>query len=100
MNINWKTRVKNKAFWAAAIPAVLLLVQQVLAVFGVTVDFSTLEGQLVAIVGTVFALLALVGVAVDPNTVGLSDSARARSYDKPWDDSTDGKHAKSGEQDA
>lgn len=27
MNINWRVRIKNKAFWLALIPAVLLLVQ-------------------------------------------------------------------------
>lgn len=34
--INWTVRVKNKAFWVALIPAVLLLVQVVAAVFGFT----------------------------------------------------------------
>lgn len=34
MNINWKVRLKNKSFWLALIPAVLLLVQVVAAVFG------------------------------------------------------------------
>ena len=35
MNINWRVRIKNKAFWLALIPAVLLLVQVVAAVFGI-----------------------------------------------------------------
>ena len=38
MNINWRVRIKNKAFWLALIPAVLLLVQVVAAVFGYTLD--------------------------------------------------------------
>ena len=29
MSINWKVRIKNKAFWVALIPAVPLLTQQV-----------------------------------------------------------------------
>lgn len=32
--INWIVRVKNKNFWLAAIPALLLLVQTVAALFG------------------------------------------------------------------
>ena len=32
--INWVVRIKNKNFWLAAIPALLLLVQTVAALFG------------------------------------------------------------------
>lgn len=32
-NINWTVRIKNKNFWISLIPAVLLLVQVVAAVF-------------------------------------------------------------------
>jgi len=42
MNINWKVRLKNKSFWLALIPAVLLLVQVVAAVFGYTLDLGDL----------------------------------------------------------
>lgn len=97
MSINWKVRIKNKAFWVAIIPAVLLLIQQVLAVFGVALDFSQLQNQLVAIVGTVFALLAILGVVADPTTVGVGDSVQALGYDEPKDDFADAKHAKGGE---
>lgn len=88
MSINWKVRAKNKAFWAAAIPTALLLAQQVLAVFGVSMDFGALNDQLVAIVGTVFALL---GVVADPTTVGVTDSIQALGYDEPKDDFADAK---------
>lgn len=97
MNINWKVRAKNKSFWVAFIPALLLLVQQVLAVFGVTLDLGNLQEQLVGIVGTVFALLALLGVVADPTTVGVTDSIQALGYDEPKDDFADAKHAKEGE---
>lgn len=40
MNINWTVRLKNKTFWLALIPAVLLLVQVVAAVFGYTLDLG------------------------------------------------------------
>ena len=83
MSINWKVRIKNKAFWAAIIPADLLLVQQVCAVFGVAVDFGELQAQLVAIVGTVFAILAILGIVADPTTAGMGDSEQAMTYTEP-----------------
>ena len=83
MNINWKVRVKNKAFWVALIPAVLLLAQQVAALFGVVLDFGQLQDQLTAIVGSVFALLAILGIVADPTTAGVGDSEQAMTYDEP-----------------
>ena len=83
MKINWKVRAKNKSFWIGIIPAILLLIQQVLAVFGITIDVAGLQEQLIAIVGTVFAILALLGVVVDPTTTGASDSDQAMTYKEP-----------------
>lgn len=83
MNINWKVRIKNKAFWLALIPALLLLIQQVCAVVGVQLDFGDLQAQLVAIVGTVFAILAILGIVADPTTAGMGDSEQAMGYDEP-----------------
>ena len=81
--INWRIRIKNKAFWCFMIPVVFLLIQQILAVFGIVTDFTDLENQLVAIVGTVFTILAACGIVVDPTTPSWSDSDRARGYDEP-----------------
>lgn len=83
MSINWKVRIKNKAFWVAIIPAALLLVQQVCAVFGVALDFGELQGQLTAIVGSVFAILAILGIVADPTTAGVGDSEQAMTYTEP-----------------
>ena len=83
MSINWKVRVKNKAFWVAIIPADLLLVQQVAGLFGVALDFGQLQDQLVAIAGTVFALLAILGIVADPTTAGVRDSEQAMGYTEP-----------------
>ena len=41
-NINWRVRFANKQFWLSIIPAVLLLVQAIAAVFGYTLDFGDL----------------------------------------------------------
>jgi len=86
MQMNWKVRIKNKAFWMAVIPAVALVVQAVAAVFGFTLDFTTLVGKILAVVDAVFALLVILGIAVDPTTAGISDSKRAMGYEEPWKD--------------
>ena len=81
--INWKVRLKSKAFWLAVIPAILLLVQTVAAVFGYTLDFGVLEGQLLDVVNAVFLVLTILGIVVDPTTAGWSDSSLALTYDAP-----------------
>ncbi len=83
MSINWKARARNKAFWVALIPALLLLIQQVCGVFGVTLDFGELQAQLVAIVNALFAVLAILGIVADPTTAGVGDSEQAMTYDDP-----------------
>ena len=81
--INWKVRIKNKLFWAALIPAVLLLAQVVAAVFGFTLDLGELGNQLLTVVNAVFGVMAVLGVVTDPTTAGVSDSAQALTYDAP-----------------
>lgn len=83
MRINWKVRLKNKAFWLTAIPAVLLLAQQVLAVFGITFDLEGIQAALLQVVTAVFSVLAVLGVVVDPTTEGTCDSCEALEYDEP-----------------
>ena len=86
MKVNWKVRIKNKAFWLAVIPAVALVAQAVAAVFGYTIDLTTMVGKLQAVVNAVFALLVILGIVVDPTTDGIGDSNRAMNYDEPWKD--------------
>lgn len=81
--INWSVRFKNKAFWVAFIPAVLLLAQVIASVCGVTLDLGDLGNKLLAVVNALFAVLALLGIVTDPTTAGVSDSTQAMSYDKP-----------------
>ena len=81
--INWTVRIKNKNFWLAVIPAVLLLVQTVAAVFGYTLDFGDLGNRLVAVVNDVFGVLVILGVVVDPTTQGVGDSKQAMGYQRP-----------------
>ena len=84
--INWKVRIRNKQFWLAVIPAIALVAQAVAAVFGYTIDLTTMVGKLQVVVDAVFALLVILGIVVDPTTEGVGDSNRAMGYEKPWKD--------------
>lgn len=81
--INWKVRFSNKTFWISLIPAVLLLIQVVAAVFGYTLDLGQLGDRLLAVVNALFAVLTILGVVADPTTKGMSDSEQAMTYEKP-----------------
>lgn len=82
-NINWLVRIKNKSFWIALIPAVLLLIQVVAAVFGITLDLGNLGNKLLAVVNAVFSILTILGIVVDPTTSGITDSEQALTYTEP-----------------
>lgn len=83
MKINWKVRLKNKNFWLTTIPAVLLLLQAIAAVFGYTIYFGNIGDRLVNVVNCAFTVLAILGIVVDPTTSGISDSKQALTYEKP-----------------
>ena len=81
--INWTVRLKNKNFWLALIPAILLLAQAVAAVFGYALDFGELTDKLIAVVNAIFSVLVILGIVADPTTEGLGDSNLARTYTEP-----------------
>lgn len=81
--INWQVRIKSKQFWLALIPAVLLLVQVVAAVFGFELDLGELGNRLLDVVNALFAVLAILGIVVDPTTDGVGDSQQAMTYTEP-----------------
>ena len=83
MNINWLVRFKNKNFWIALIPAIIILVQVVANVFGITIELGDLGNKLLAVVDAVFVLLSILGIVVDPTTDGVSDSTQALDYTEP-----------------
>ena len=81
LKINLIVRAKNKLFWMAFIPAVLLAVQAIAALFGFQLDLQGLQAQLLAVVDAVFGVLIV--VVVDPTTKGVGDSERAMTYKAP-----------------
>lgn len=84
--INWEVRIKNKQFWLSIIPAVILLIQAVAAIFGLNLDFGELSTKLLAVVNAVFVVLAILGIVNDPTTSGIKDSERALGYSEPYKD--------------
>lgn len=90
MNVNWLVRIKNKAFWVTLIPAVLLLVQVIAAVFGFVLDLGELGNKLIDVVNAIFAVLAILGIVTDPTTAGVSDSTQALTYTEPKKETTEG----------
>ena len=83
MIVNWKVRVRNKNFWLALIPAVLLLIQVVAGVFNFSLDLGEPGNKLIAVVNALFAVLSIIGVVNDPTTAGFNDSKLAMTYEEP-----------------
>lgn len=75
MKINWKLRFLSVKFWLAIVPAVLLVIQTVAACFGYQWNFASLGKELTAVINSIFAVLAILGVTVDPTTPGIGDSS-------------------------
>lgn len=86
MNINWKVRLKNKRFVLTLIPALALLVQAFMTIFGITIDLSEIVKNVVAFVNALFIVLAIIGIVNDPTTDGFKDSNKAMTYDTPKQD--------------
>lgn len=84
MKVNWKVRFKNKVWLTAFISLIVGFVFNVLKLFDV-VPIVT-ENLIMDIVGQFLTFLGLIGVIVDPTTVGMNDSIRAMGYEEPWDD--------------
>lgn len=85
-SINWKIRIKSKAFWLAVVPAVFLLIQTIADPFGYNWDFVILNQQMAAIINATFAVLSILGIVTDPTTDGISDSKQALDYTEPRKD--------------
>lgn len=83
MKINWLVRIKNKSFWIALVPAILLLIQVIASVFGFELELGVLGDKLLAVVNAVFTVLTILGIVTDPTTSGVSDSDRAMEYTEP-----------------
>ena len=88
MNINWKIRLKNPAFWASIVLAVFA---PILAYMGITAEdlssWQALGSVLLQALSNPYVLVLVIAsvynAVVDPTTRGVSDSKRAQSYEEP-----------------
>lgn len=87
--INWKVRIKNKIFWVTIIPAIFVLIQVILSIFGISIDFAELQGKILALVDAIFVILAILGIVTDQTTAGIGDSQRALTYNAPYEKEND-----------
>ncbi|ATO43418.1 phage holin [Loigolactobacillus coryniformis] len=71
--MNWKTRIRNKTFWLALVPAILLLAQVIAVPFGYKFDIDLINKQLLDIVNAAFGVLTIIGIVADPTTTGITD---------------------------
>lgn len=81
MKINWKIRLKNKAFWVAMCSAAVGFIYQVMALFDVVPAYD--ESTVLNVVMMILSVLGALGIIVDPTTTSngsISDSDRALSY--------------------
>lgn len=81
MKINWKVRLRQPAFWIATIPVAITFVYSVLALADIVPTIT--EDRIQNLFLAVAAVLAQLGIVVDPTTQGIGDSDRAMTYDKP-----------------
>ena len=84
MKINWKVRFKNKVWLTSFIGLVVGFIFNMLSLFDVLPTVT--QNSIMMVVNNVLEFLGLIGVLVDPTTVGLNDSQRAMGYEEPWDD--------------
>lgn len=86
MQMNWKVRFKNKTWLTMFISLIVGFVFNMLKCFDVVPVIT--ENMVMNIVSQVLTFLGLIGVLVDPTTVGIGDSNRAMTYAEPWKDET------------
>lgn len=87
MKMNWKVRFRNKTWLTLFVSLIIGFVFNMLKLFDV-VPIVT-ENTVATIAAQVLEFLGLIGVLVDPTTVGVGDSNRAMTYVEPWDDNAD-----------
>ena len=82
--INWKLRFKNGTTLASIVTLAISIVYYILDLLKIIPPFE--QESIVKLAMMIIDFLALIGVFVDPTTAGISDSNRAMTYEKPYED--------------
>lgn len=84
MKLNWRVRFKNKTWLTMFVSLIIGFVFDILKLFDVVPVVT--QNTIATLAAQVLEFLGLIGVLVDPTTVGIGDSDRAMTYTEPWDD--------------
>ena len=84
MKLNWKVRFKNRIWLGSFFSLIISFVYSLLSLFDIFPEVT--KNSLLELLNQILTFLGLIGVLVDPTTVGLGDSERALSYEEPWED--------------
>ena len=87
MKINWKVRFRNKVWLGSFLSLIVGFTYSMLALFDVFPQVT--QNLILQLMNQILTFLGLIGVIVDPTTVGIGDSERALGYCEPWDDRID-----------
>ena len=87
MKLNWKVRFKNKVWLGSFLSLIVGFTYSMLALFDVFPEVT--RSLVLQLMNQVLTFLGLIGVIVDPTTVGLGNSDRTMGYTEPWDDRVD-----------
>lgn len=68
--MNFKIRLKNKAFWVACIALIILILQYIQSMSGMDFNVSLIE----KILNAILLCAITMGVLLDPTTPSMSDS--------------------------
>lgn len=79
MKINWKIRLKNKAWLAAVLALFVTFAFDALALFDIAPQVT--QDSVMQVVNALLTLLAGLGIIIDPTTPGTADSDRAMTYE-------------------
>lgn len=85
-SINWTVRLKNKSFWIGLVGVIGSFVVSMASLLGVDLDLTGVESIATTVISTVFMVLSMLGVVVDPTTSGIKDSKQALTYTSPKKD--------------
>ena len=83
MSINWRVRLKNRQFWLGLVGALGTRVMALANALGAGECASPLVEAIECTATAVLAMLATLGVVVDPTTEGVGDSSQALQYEVP-----------------
>ena len=79
--MNIVLRLKNKTTLISLIAAVITLIYQVLGLCGIVPKIS--DEALLNVAGVAVNILCMLGIVVDPTTMGVRDSEQAMRYTEP-----------------